>query len=114
MGIVDSQFRTISCNACDKSVTYDRQKEKETFDDPENVWLKSVRQITSLDQRVMAYCSDVCEVTGVGTGAHNLPEPKKIIETTGASAAQIKMAADAAKAAEEATKIMKSGGRIQA
>jgi hypothetical protein len=108
MGILDLTFRTISCNICDKTITYDRNDEKKVFDNPENVWLKSVRQVTTLDQRVLAFCSDVCEVKSVGTGSHNLPEPKKIISEP-ASAHQIQAAANAAKQAEAATAAMKSG-----
>jgi hypothetical protein len=110
MGILDLTFRTISCNAmdCNKTITYDRNEEKKTFDNLDNVWLKSFRQVTTLDQRVLGYCSDLCEISGVGTGTHNLPEPKKIISEP-ASAAQIQAAANAAKQAEAATAAMKSG-----
>lgn len=111
MPILDAHFRTISCDNCDKSVTYNMAEQKETFDAEGNEWMKTVRQITTLDQRPLAYCSDVCEVEGIKTGSHNLPEPKKIV-TGGASAEQIKIAAQAAEAAKKATEAIKSGRRI--
>ena len=114
MAIRYNGFRTITCNneKCGKTITYEHddrrpELEKAIFDAPENVWLKGVRQVTTLDNRMFAYCSDVCEVTGVGSGEHNIPEPKKMIES--ATAAQVQMAANAAKQAEEATKALKSG-----
>jgi hypothetical protein len=114
MSIQNITFRTISCNntKCGKTITYDMAQEKQAFDNPENVWLKGVRQVTTLDQRMLAYCSDLCELAGIETGVHNIPEPKKIIETGGASAAQVQAAAEAAKRAEAATAALKSGGPV--
>lgn len=113
MGILDLTFRTLSCNGCDKTVTYDRAKEKETFDDPANVWMKGVRQVTSLDQRVMSYCSDVCEVKGCGTGSHNLPEQKKIIAEPASALAVAAAAAAAERARLTNEALHKGAGKIE-
>jgi threonine synthase len=108
MGILDLVFRTINCNACEKNITYDRAKEKETFDAPDNVWMKSFRQVTTLDSRVLGYCSDVCEVKGAGTGQHNLPEQKKIISEP-ASAVAVAAAAAAAERARLTNEALHQG-----
>ena len=114
MGIVNVTFRTITCNGpeCKNTVTYESSKEKETIEAPENAWVNGLRTIQTLDQRMFTYCSDVCEIGGVKTGQHNKPEPKKIVDTSGAPSAQIAEAAAAAKAAEEATKQLKAGPQI--
>lgn len=108
MSIVDVQVRTISCNSCDKTATFNMKDHQQALQD--NAWLNSTRVIQTGDGRNFVYCSDECEVVGVGTGAHNLPEKKKLVEvpTAGANEA-IKIAAQAAKAAEEGTKAMKEG-----
>ncbi len=110
MGLIDSTIRTITCNGpkCNCTITFDRRLEKQTFDAQENVWLKSTRIIQTLDGRTLVYCSDICEVNGVGTGQHNMPEPKTIIEP-GASAEAIAAAAQAARQAETATAAIKAG-----
>lgn len=100
MPIIDAVIRTIACDApeCGKSVLFDRKEEKETFENPDNVWLKSTRVVQSADGRNLVYCSDICEVKGAKTGKHNIPEPPKII-TQGNSAA---VAAAAQAAAQKA------------
>ena len=110
MGLIDSTVRTITCNgpACPKTITFDRRLEKQTFDDPTNAWLKATRIVQTLDGRNLVYCCDACEIGGVGTGQHNLPEPKRIVES-GASAAAIRAAADAAAQAEATTAAIKAG-----
>jgi hypothetical protein len=113
MGIVDTGFRTISCNGpnCKKTVTFALAQEKQTFDLPENVWLKSMRMVQTLDARKFVYCGDVCEAEAIATGVHNLPEPKRIIDNV-ATSAQVQAAADAAKAQEAATQAIKAGGPV--
>lgn len=113
MGLIDSAVRTITCNGpeCPRTITFDRRQEKQTFEAPGNEWLKSVRIIQTVDARNLVYCSDTCEVKGVATGSHNLPEPKKIIEAPASSAA-IEAAAAAARQAEQATAALKSGAPV--
>lgn len=110
MGLIDSAVRTITCNGpeCTHTVTFDRRLEKQTFDTPGNEWLKAVRVIATVDNRTLVYCSDACEVKGVATGQHNLPEPKRIVDGV-ANAAAIQAAADAAKLAEQTTAAIKAG-----
>lgn len=114
MGVIQTVFRTITCNnsECTRTITYDASKEKETFEASGNEWMKSLRNVQAIDQRVFTYCSDVCEAKGIATGQHNLPEQKRIIEGT-ASAAQVAQAAAAAKAAEDAGKALKAGQPVQ-
>ncbi len=110
MPILDSVIRTIACDApdCNKSVLFDRKQEKETFENPENVWLKSTRVVQSADGRNIVYCSDVCEVKGAGTGKHNIPEAPKIVPATNPAA--IAAAAKAAEIARNADQQIRSGG----
>lgn len=110
MGIQNLQIKTVTCNGpeCDKTATYDVREEKQAIDQPENSWMKSLRIVSTFDQRAFLYCSDICEAKGVATGQHNLPEPKKLIDGV-ATPAQIAQAAAAAKQAEEATQALKSG-----
>jgi hypothetical protein len=89
-------------------VTFALSAEKATFDMPENVWLKSMRMVQTLDARKFVYCSDVCEAKAIEAGTHNLPEPKRIIDNV-ATPAQVQAAADAAKAQEAATQAIKAG-----
>lgn len=107
MSIVDAQIRTISCNSCDKTVTFNMAEHAKIVADPENVWLRSSRVIQRGDGRNFVYCSDECEIKGIEKGEHNIPEEKKIVEAPNAEA--IRVAAEAAKAAEEGTKALKSG-----
>lgn len=112
MALTDVVMRTIKCNNedCPKEITFERTKEKETFDNPANIWLKSLRLVQTVDQRSLVYCSDVCEIMGIKTGAHNMPEPKKIIENANAATvAAAAQAADAAKASDENLKTGKGG-----
>jgi hypothetical protein len=60
-------------------------------------------------QEPFLYCSDICEAIGIKSGAHNTPEPRRLVDPQGASAAQIQQAAAVAKATEEATKQLKAG-----
>jgi hypothetical protein len=106
MSIVDVQIRTITCNNCDKTVTFNTKDHQQVVID--NPWLNASRVVQTGDGRNFVYCSDECEVVGIGTGSHNIPEKKQVAEVTGGDAA-IKMAALQAQAAEEATRAIKGG-----
>lgn len=107
MSVVETMFRTVTCNTCEKTVTYEVKDEQQTFNTPGNEWLLGLRTIQALDQRKFTYCSDICEVEGIKTGQHNMAQ-KKLIESA-ASPAQVAQAAAAAKAAEQATKALQGG-----
>jgi hypothetical protein len=115
MGMQDTPFRTLTCDgtSCTRTVTFQLSKEEhaKVLAAEGNEWLKSGRFVNTPDGRNLFYCSDVCEIEGVKTGQHNLPEPKRII-TGVASAAQVAAAAAAAKAAEQATTALKAGGPV--
>ena len=114
MSIIDVGYRTVSCNSCDKTVTFEPKNAPEIA--KEHVWLKALRIVQANGQNY-AYCSDVCELKGIENGLHNPPEEKKIVAVpTGAQATTaIQAAAAAAKAAEASTRALKSGegGQIQ-
>ncbi len=109
MPILDTVIRTIACDGpeCTKQVLFDRKAEKETFDNQDNVWLKSTRVVQSADGRNIVYCSDICEVKGTGTGKHNIPEPSKIVTT--ANPAAIAAAAAVAASARQADQAIRDG-----
>ena len=108
MSIVDNNIRTVTCNSCDITVTFDVKDPKVT---QENPWLNNVRIVQVIASgRNFAYCSDQCMIAGIAAGELNPPEQKKIVEVAdGQSNAAILMAANAAKAAESATKAIKDG-----
>lgn len=118
MGQINTTYISLTCEGpgCEKSVTYLATDEQKELTKPENSWvIKTARRVLTLvpapGQQKPAeflYCSDVCEATATGTGRHNVPEPKRIIEGA-ASAQAVAQAAQAAKAAEEATRQMKAG-----
>lgn len=109
MSILDTVVRTIKCEAegCPNEVIFDRKEEQQVFAKPENAWMKGIRLVQTADGRNIAYCSDDCEVKGVATGKHNLPEPKRIIESGNSAAVQA--AAQAAANAKAAEQIVRSG-----
>ena len=117
MGIVDNQFRTVTCDACSKTVTYEQQVDPRTGRqggiDPktleENPWLKTNRIVLTADGLNFGYCSDLCTIKGLEAGLFNMPEPQKVEIPQGSAQAQIAAAAAAAKAREEATKSIKEG-----
>ena len=116
MPITDSVIRIINCDGagCTKpTLTFDRKEEQQTFAKPENGWVKGLRLVNTADGRTFMYCSDECEVKGTATGKHNLPEPKKIIET--GNAAAVAAAAQLAEARAVAEKAVRegTGGNIQ-
>ena len=109
MSIIDSAIRSITCDApdCPSAVLYDRKDEKATFELPENNWLKTTRVTQTADGRNLVYCSDVCEVKGVGSGKHNIPEPQKIVAASNPAA--IAAAAAAAAHARNAEQAIRQG-----
>lgn len=114
MGIVDTNFRTVTCDSCKKTITYEQQQSNGRIHiDPkvleENPWLKSNRVVLTADGRNFGYCSDLCEVAGLESKQHNMPEALKVEIPTGGAQAQIQAAAAAAKQREDATKAIKSG-----
>jgi hypothetical protein len=120
MSILDTTFRTITCNGpnCKKSVTFEPPRNNqvppktgEIFAAPENSWLNTTfRTLQASDGRNFCYCSDTCEVEAAGTGVHNRPEPKKIVEMPAAGSAEfVRLAAEAAKAREQADKDLRNG-----
>jgi len=116
MPVTNTQFSTITCDFCKKTITYPGQEEQQILSQPENSWvIKTARIVQNLapapgQQRPTAFllCSDECDAQHVATGLRNVPEPKKIISGQ-ASAASVAQAAAVAKAAEQATAALKAG-----
>jgi|ERR1700733_5812869 len=108
MGVVDAQFKTITCNTCEKTVTYQHPQEL-TATVEANPWIKTSRFVQTGDQRTFLYCSDLCEIAGIETKIHNVQEAPKVEIPTGGAQAQIAAAAAAAKAAEQANKALHEG-----
>jgi len=121
MGIQNTVYSTITCEGpgCDKTITFLTSEEQQILAKPENAWVtKTARVVTNLapapgQQKPVPhlYCSDVCEIKATETGAHNVPEPKRIVSEP-ASAAAVAQAAAAAKAAEAATAALRAGGPV--
>lgn len=105
--ITDAVSRTIKCDnkECEHTITFDPQNQEQITNLP--TWLRTFRTIVNGQNAKFGYCSDVCEVKGVTTGDHNVPEPPKIQQAT--SQADVKQAAKEAEAATEATAALKSG-----
>lgn len=112
MSQVQSVFYTISCDSpkCTKSVTFSATEEGSRDAVKDNPWMRSFRNVSTQDKRGLGYCSDECEAEGLKTGAHNILEPKKIVEPGGA--AGVNLAAKAAEQAAAATAALKTGAGI--
>jgi len=108
MSVIDVALRTITCNTCGKTVTFDPQNAKTLLED--NPWVKTVRIIQTLQGRNFAYDSDECELKAIEEGHHNPEEAKKVIAMPGAGA--IAVAAAAAEAQERANKALKEGSGV--
>ena len=93
--VKDQQIRTIACDnkSCKNSASFDVGSPEEIAALPD--WLRTTRTITLGNNVRFVYCSDECEVDGVTTGNHNVPEPKQIQEATPADAQQVIAAAKA-------------------
>ncbi len=89
MPMIDKTTRTIKCDnaACDKEVSFDLKDQYAIAKLPD--WLRTFRNVVLGNNTRFGYCSDVCEVEGVTTGNHNVPEPKKVVEATAADASKI-------------------------
>ena len=94
MSISDAVSRTISCDApeCGKTVSFNPQVPDEVIALPD--WIRTTRTVQLGNRASFTYCSDVCEVKGVTTGNHNVPEPKQIQEATAADQKQAEQATD--------------------
>ncbi len=115
MPILDSTFRTVTCNACNKTVTYEQNQRDQEFMKKvmeDNPWLRSNRVVLTADGRNFSYCSDMCMLAGVESGLFNMPEPAKVEIPTGSATAQIAAAAAAAKRQAEAQTAIKTGAPV--
>ena len=108
MPISDQTTRTIKCDntKCDKVVTFDLQDQAAIAALPD--WLRTYRNVVLGNNTKFGYCSDVCEVEGVTSGTHNVPEPKQVVEASPADANRV--AAQAA--VVEAMKAPKGKGKV--
>ena len=109
MSIIDTVIRTITCNNpdCKNTITYDQKEFKAAVD--ANPWLQTVRVVQTADGRNFSYCSDLCEVAGVGTEEHNPLKPKVVEAPSGNATEAIRLAALAAQARDKATADIKAG-----
>jgi hypothetical protein len=89
MAIQDVTKRTIKCDnaECTNEVSFNPQSQEEIVKLPD--WLRTTRTITLGNNTRFTYCSDTCEVKGVTTGNHNVPEPKAVVEATPAQAKEV-------------------------
>lgn len=112
--IVDTQIRTINCDGpgCENNAAFDikRPFQEVVVEFP---WLKTFRAVSTSYGTVFAYCSDNCLMEHCSTGIQNPPEERKVIDiSTGGSANAIRLAAEAARKAQEATKNIKAGAPV--
>jgi hypothetical protein len=107
MSIVSNSFIEIRCDGpgCSKTVTFPQTAEGEQQALQANPWLNMIRSIQTYDNRKFVYCSDECEVRGIGTSQHNKQESKIL---TG-DARTMEMAAQEAARAREATNALRKG-----
>jgi hypothetical protein len=111
MGIVDNAYKTLTCESCDKTVTFNVQEfqtpegQKKTFE--EAPWFRTYRMVNIiLDGRVWGFCSDECTLKAIEKSLFN-PIEKKLIE--GGNLEAIKRAAAEAAAKAEGTRRLKEG-----
>lgn len=116
MGIVNTTVQTIKCDApgCDKLITFAAPEGEQIIKN--TPWLRTARTIIRLiphdpqqAPKSFTYCSDVCEVNGVKTGEHNLPEPKLIQMPTGDAQSQIRAAVQAVEAQRAGEAALREG-----
>jgi len=115
MAVVDVSYRTITCDGCGKTVTFQNPSPNMNAILEENPWLKNNRlvQAASTGQSPFSYCSSLCEIKGLEAGSHDFKEEPKVAIPQGSAQAQIAVAAAVAKAQEEANKAIKAGSPIQ-
>jgi len=108
MPISDVTMRTIKCDneKCDKEVTFNVQDQAAIAALPD--WLRTYRNVVLGNNARFGYCSDECEVEGVTSGVHNVPEPKKVEVATPADAQQVIANAKVA----DALKAKKGKGKV--
>jgi hypothetical protein len=89
MPISDQTLRTIKCDnaKCDKIISFDLQDQAAIAALPD--WLRTYRNVVLGNNTKFGYCSDVCEVEGVTSGTHNVPEPKQVQEASPADAQRV-------------------------
>jgi hypothetical protein len=111
MGIVDNAFKTLTCESCTKTVTFDVQEfqtpegQKKIFE--EAPWFRTYRMVNIvLDGRVWGFCSDECTLKAIEKSLFN-PIEKRLIE--GGNLEAIKRAAAEAAAKVEGTRRLKAG-----
>ncbi len=94
MPISDAVSRTIKCDAvdCQNEITFNPQSQEEVIALP--AWIRTTRTIQLGNRATFTYCGDVCEVKGVTTGNHNVPEPKTVEEATAADQKVAEQATD--------------------
>jgi hypothetical protein len=107
MPAIDTKTLTCDGPECNKTVTFNPAEGKEVPTRPGNEWMKGIRLVQTPDGRVLLYHDDVCEISGIRAGLHNIPVPKKIIEA--GNAAAVAAAAQAAAAAVVSDANLKSG-----
>jgi hypothetical protein len=83
----ESVRRTIACDGVDETgtpcihvATFNPASQEDIVGLPD--WIRTFRMVNLGNGAKFGYCSDVCEVNGVTTGKHNVPEPKQIQEAT--------------------------------
>jgi hypothetical protein len=108
MGVVDTSYKSITCDTCGQTATYQHPQELKTALEA-NLWIKTSRFVQTGDQRTFLYCSDLCELAGIESKLHNVQEAPKVEIPTSGAQAQIAAAAAAAKRAEEANRAIKDG-----
>lgn len=94
MAISDKVSRTIKCEGegCPNEVTFDPQVQEDIIALP--AWVRTTRTVQLGNRSSFTYCSDVCEVKGVTTGNHNVPEPKAVEPATAQDQKQAEQATD--------------------
>ena len=114
MSIVDQTYRTLTCNGkdCSKTVTYVHPTGLQDAI-KENNWISTARIVQTGDGRNFFYHDDLCEISGIESGQHNVPEAPKVEIPQGSAQAQIAAAAAAAKHQEQANEALKKGNPIQ-
>jgi len=90
---------------CPNDISFDLSTKEKALND--NPWLRGYRTVQTGDSRNIGYCSDLCEVKGVETGKHNIPEPAKIVPA--GNPAAIAAAANAAANARAQEAAIRSG-----
>jgi len=109
LSTVQTQFITVNCDnpECGKIATFAATEQGQVEAREDHPWLTTLRGVGTSDGRQLSYCSDECEAKGIGLGAHNKAQRKRII--TEANQAHINQAAQAAQQSREATKALREG-----